>query len=112
MFRSIIVKGIEALLQESLLAASNYNVADAVLESVETTYSGIDWKQLAGYLLERTVLHGQRRANEMEEVIETLEELEIEPIMAQAIMDRIKSLANLNLTDTFENKSPKVKGSA
>ncbi len=72
MFRSIVVKGLEALFLECALASSRYGVTERVLESMRVGYPGIDWNQLAHYLLGRTAIHGERRAHEMEEVAETL----------------------------------------
>jgi len=78
MFRSIVVKGLEALLLESMLAASEYEVEARVLASLKETYPGIDWEKLSGYMIERVVSHGKRRAAEMREVAETLEGVGLE----------------------------------
>lgn len=95
MFRSIIVKGLEALFLECVMAASRYGVADKVLESVRVGYPGLDWKALANYLIGRTAIHGERRAHEMEEVARTLQSMGIEPIMADAAARRIASFGGL-----------------
>src|SRR3546814_8655716 len=89
MFRSIIVKGLEALFLECVLASSRYGVAERVLDSVGVGYPGLDWDKLAHYLIGRSALHGERRAHELVEVAETLKALGIEPIMAQAGARRI-----------------------
>ena len=106
MFRSIIIKGIESLLQESLLAASEYDAGELVLQSIQDSYSEINWKQLASYLLRRTTIHGKRRVQEMEQVIETLKDLNVEPIMAKAISNRLKKVAKLGLQYSFAGHSP------
>ena len=46
--------------------------------------SGINWSEVTDYMVGRVVVHGERRAREMEEVAETLRALGIEPIMAEA----------------------------
>ena len=43
MCRSVMVKGMEALLTESLLAARHYGVESAVLESLQDMFPGNDW---------------------------------------------------------------------
>lgn len=106
MFRSVMIKGMEALLQESVLAASEYGVADKVLESVGEGYPGMDWKALANYLIGRTAIHGERRSHEMLEVSETLRGMGIDPFMSEAAAKRIKSASNLGLRETFDNKAP------
>lgn len=89
MFRSIMVKGLEALFLECLLASSEYDVGDKVLEMVQEGYPGMDWKALANQLVARTAEHGARRADEMKEVAVTLRAMGIEPFMADAGAKRI-----------------------
>jgi len=107
MFRSIMIKGIEALLLETVLAASEYGIADRVLDSVEDGYPGINWTALATYLIGRTALHGERRAHEMEEVSATLSRLGVDPIMAKATAERIKWGGSWGLRETFGNQAPR-----
>ncbi len=106
MFRSIVVKGLEALFLECALASSRYGVTERVLESMRVGYPGIDWNQLAHYLLGRTAIHGERRAHEMEEVAETLKAMGIEPVMAGAAARRLLQCAKLGLKSRFKDKAP------
>ena len=87
MVRSVMVKGIEALTAEMLLAAQAAGVTDAVLNSL-----GGDWPQKADYNLDRMLAHGTRRAAEMEEVVATLTELGIEPLMTRGTVVRQRAL--------------------
>ena len=91
MFRSIMVKGMEALFLECLLASSEYGVGDKVLQMVQEGYPGMDWKALANNLVGRTAEHGARRADEMKEVAQTLRAMGIDPFMAAAAAQRIAS---------------------
>src|SRR5204862_1361331 len=84
MFRSVIYKGLEALIFECILGASQYGAESRVFASLAESFPGIDWKKLADYMVGRVVVHGERRAREMDEVARTVEELGIEPIMASA----------------------------
>ncbi len=79
MIRSVMIKGIEALTAECLLAAHASGLTDEVLSSL-----GENWPERANYNLERMLVHGNRRAAEMEEVCLTLEQLGITPRMSQA----------------------------
>lgn len=106
MFRSIIVKGLEALLLECVLGADRYGVADKVLASVGEGYPGIDWKKLADYFTGRTAIHGERRAHEMEEVAATLESLGIEPMMASAAAKRIHWGGGFGLKEIYGDTPP------
>ncbi len=88
MCRSVMVKGIEALLSESLLAARHYGVDDTVLTSLNDLFPGPDWHKLSRYMISRTMEHGKRRAEEMREVARTVEEAGLSPWMSLATVER------------------------
>src|SRR5262245_28431764 len=108
MFRSIIVKGLEALMLECVLAATPYGADERVFSSLAESFPGIDWQRLANYMVSRVVVHGERRAREMEEVAETLESLGIEPIMADAAARRQDWCARLGISKQFGPSGPKT----
>lgn len=85
MCRSVVIKGIEALAVESMLAARQFGAEEQVLASLNRTFPGIGWdKDLPDYLISRVAEHGRRRAAEMREVARTLSDVGIEPTMASA----------------------------
>jgi 3-hydroxyisobutyrate dehydrogenase-like beta-hydroxyacid dehydrogenase len=84
MCRSVIVKGMEALLGESLLAARRYGVEEAVLDSLGSLLAKDDWHAQARYMISRSLIHGRRRAEEMREVARTVVEAGFEPRMSSA----------------------------
>lgn len=88
MCRSVMIKGMEALLTESLLAARRYGVEATVLDSLGNLLPGPDWHRLSGYMISRSLQHGRRRAEEMREVAVTVNDAGIEPLMSQAIASR------------------------
>ncbi|MCI0487756.1 MAG: DUF1932 domain-containing protein [Blastocatellia bacterium] len=106
MCRSIMIKGLEALLFECVLGASRYGADERVFASLAESLPGIDWSKLADYMIGRVVEHGERRAREMEEVAETLRAAGVEPMMAEAIARRQEWGARLNLMETFEGRVP------
>lgn len=107
MFRSIVVKGLEALLFECVLGASRYDADERVFASLAETFPGIEWGKLADYMVGRVVEHGVRRAREMEEVAKTLHDIGVEPIMAEAIARRQEWGGKLNLSTAFEGEALK-----
>jgi len=109
MFRSIMIKGLEALFLESMLAASEYGVEARVLASLKETYPMLDWEKLSGYMIERVVSHGRRRAAEMREVAATLEGIGIEPLMAAATAARQQWLADLGVKAKSEDRATQVR---
>ena len=108
MCRSIVVKGVEALLAECVLAATPYEADDKVFASLQETWPGIDWKKLADYTMGRLVVHGERRAREMEEVAETLEAIGVDPIMSEATARRQHWSVQLDLKSRFGPDGPKT----
>lgn len=90
MCRSVIIKGLEALLTESLLTARHYAVEEAVIESLHNVLPGHDWRSLARYMISRSLLHGVRRAEEMREVAVTVDESGLSPWMSSACAERQK----------------------
>jgi len=109
MFRSIVVKGLEALLVESMTASAEYGVEDRVLASLQETWPGIDWQQLSGYMIERVVTHGKRRAAEMREVSETLASIGMDPTMAAATAERQQWVADLGVTAPSQDRAALVR---
>jgi 3-hydroxyisobutyrate dehydrogenase-like beta-hydroxyacid dehydrogenase len=106
MCRSIVVKGLEALMVECVLAATRFEADDLVFASLNESMPGIDWKALADYMTGRVVVHGERRAREMEEVAETLRAIGVDPIMAEATARRQDWVARLNLSAQFGSEGP------
>lgn len=106
MCRSIVIKGMEALLTECVLAASRFDAEERVFASLQQSYPGIQWKQVADYMVNRLTVHGQRRAHEMDEVAETLRSVGIEPIMAEATARRQEWSARLGLAAYFGPEGP------
>lgn len=97
MCRSVMIKGLEALVVECLLGARRYGVEDRVLASLEETFPQMKWDERADYLVSRVVVHGRRRAAEMREVATTLDEVGVTPFMASATaqcQDRIADLSS------------------
>jgi 3-hydroxyisobutyrate dehydrogenase-like beta-hydroxyacid dehydrogenase len=85
MCRSVMIKGLEALVIESYSTARAYGVEDHVLPTLQETFPSIDWSQQGGYFFSRVVQHGQRRAEEMREAANTVDEAGFDPIMSCAI---------------------------
>jgi 3-hydroxyisobutyrate dehydrogenase-like beta-hydroxyacid dehydrogenase len=89
MCRSIVIKGLEALTVESMLAARRFGAEREVLESLNGTFPSMGWTgKLPDYLISRAAEHGRRRAAEMREVARTLEDVDVVPTMAMATAER------------------------
>ena len=94
MCRSIMIKGLEALVIESYTTARAYGVEDQVLPTLRETFPGINWSEQGAYFFSRVAQHGQRRAEEMRESANTVREAGFEPVMAAAIAARQQWVAD------------------
>lgn len=101
MCRSIMIKGLEALVIESYATARHYGVEDQVLPTLAETFPGIDWNAQGAYFFSRVVQHGRRRAEEMRESAHTVAEAGMEPLMASAIAAKQQWVADLAAANAF-----------
>jgi 3-hydroxyisobutyrate dehydrogenase-like beta-hydroxyacid dehydrogenase len=97
MIRSVMVKGMESLVAECMLAGRRAGVEDIVLASLEKSWPGFGWRERASYNLDRMMVHGVRRAAEMREVALTIADLGIDNSMSHAITDWQQSIGDLGL---------------
>ena len=88
MCRSVMIKGLEALVIESYTTARQYGVEDYMIPTLAETFPSIDWQQTGAYFFSRVAQHGQRRAEEMREAANTVREAGFTPFMAAAIADK------------------------
>ncbi|MDH3239657.1 MAG: DUF1932 domain-containing protein [Alphaproteobacteria bacterium] len=106
MVRSIMIKGIESLTVECILAAVKAGIDDRILDSLEKSFPGMNWRRRAGYMMERVVMHGERRAAEMREVTTMLEDMGIGGTMASATAERQQWMADLAPAARFPDGLP------
>lgn len=100
MVRSIMMKGLEALVCECVLAGRRAGVDQEVLDSLEKTYPGFGWTERSAYMFERVMTHGLRRAAEMREVAKTVDDLGLAGGMARATVDWHQRIGALGLDAT------------
>ncbi len=97
MIRSVMVKGIEALTAECVLAADRADVLDEVLASLDASPPPAAWATRADYNLDRMLEHGLRRAAEMEEVVKTLDALGTGSAMTRGTVLRQREIGSLGV---------------
>jgi 3-hydroxyisobutyrate dehydrogenase-like beta-hydroxyacid dehydrogenase len=102
MCRSVMIKGLEALVIESYATARKYGVEDHVIPTLAETFPSIDWQQTGAYFFSRVVQHGKRRAEEMREAANTVQEAGFEPFMAAAIAQKHDWVAGLARDGVFD----------
>jgi 3-hydroxyisobutyrate dehydrogenase-like beta-hydroxyacid dehydrogenase len=108
MARSVMIKGMEALTAECLLAARAAGVEAAVLASLEASDPDIRWRERAAYALERVAVHGTRRAAEMREVAATVAALGLPAPMSAATADWQARIGALGLPADRDGLEPQA----
>ena len=102
MCRSVMIKGLEALVIESYATARAYGVEDHVLPTLAETFPSIDWSRQGAYFFSRVVQHGKRRAEEMREAANTVREAGFDPFMGTAIAGKQQWVADQAAAGVFE----------
>ncbi len=107
MCRSVMIKGLEAMVIESFTAARHYGVEDAVIASLYETFPAIDWEQHAAGFFRRVIEHGRRRSEEMFEVAVTVREAGLVPHSAAGTAERQAWVADLADAGLFGERGGK-----
>ncbi len=103
--RSVLMKGIEALTDEMLLAARHYGVDEIVLASAARTLAR-PWMDTVQSLMPSGAIHAKRRAEELDMSAEAVRDAGVDPIMATAVAARLRWKADLGLKEHFDGVTP------
>jgi 3-hydroxyisobutyrate dehydrogenase-like beta-hydroxyacid dehydrogenase len=102
--RSIVIKGMEALMVDLSLAGQKAGVLPAVLTSLTASYPGLDWAEILEVMPARVRRHGVRRAAELREVSRMMSELGLDGSLAQAIAARHEAFAEHRTVTTIQSR--------
>jgi 3-hydroxyisobutyrate dehydrogenase-like beta-hydroxyacid dehydrogenase len=106
--RSVMVKGLEALTAEMVLAASAAGVLDEVLASLDASEKAVSWRTRADYNLDRMLQHGRRRAAEMAESAAMLRDLGIAPLMTDNTVRRQQGFGDMGIVPVPDGLEAKL----
>lgn len=87
--RSIMIKGIEALVIDCARAARRWDVEKEVYASLRDTFPATDWAATAESMAARVARHGVRRAAEMREAAQMVEDLDVDPSLILSVADAL-----------------------
>lgn len=94
--RSVIAKGLEALLVECVLGARRYAIDEAVLHSFGRFMDSRPFEEIANFFLVSDVIHAERRAQEARMSVNALEEAGVDAIMTRATAERLEWVSRLD----------------
>lgn len=104
MLRSIFSKGVECLLLEMLLAARKAGVDEYLWNDIVDFMTNHSFRGVAENWIKTHPLACVRRYHEMEQVLETLSDLDIEPVMTAGTTDFFKRSVDLCIGQGFLHK--------
>ena len=103
--RSVVMKGLEALLLECLIGARRYGIEDAVLESLGKTLAK-PFDQVVQGVLTTNAIHAGRRAEEAAMSAETLADVGLDSFVTRAVAERLRWVAELGMKEHFGGAVP------
>jgi 3-hydroxyisobutyrate dehydrogenase-like beta-hydroxyacid dehydrogenase len=104
MLRSVVTKGMEALIIEAMTAAALAGVRREAWKGICGPMDATVFSKFADMCIMTDVLHAERRAIEMDGAAETVRDLGLDPLMAEATAARLRASASLGLKSEFAKK--------
>ena len=108
MLRSIFSKGVECLLLEMLVAGKRAGVAEYLWEDIVGFMTKHPFQGVAENWIKTHPGASERRYHEMEQVLETIKELDLEPIMTRGTTEFFRQSVESGLAAHFERKPENV----
>ena len=105
MCRSVVVKGLEAIVVDGFTAARRYGVEREVIAYLAEAFPGLDWEAEARNFYERMMRHGRRRGEEMQESAATLRAAGIDPALPAATAARQFAIARTAVGTTSDERA-------
>jgi 3-hydroxyisobutyrate dehydrogenase-like beta-hydroxyacid dehydrogenase len=106
LLRSVFLKGRDALILEMMLAARRHGLEDTVVQSIDTPAERVGFPALVERVLCSLAVHAGRRAEELAETTQILEQAGIDPALSQAGAQALRELAGLRLSEVFGDTRP------
>ena len=104
--RSLCMKGMAAVVMETLEAAVTLGIADRVVPGICKTLEECTFEQTLDRLSVGTALHAARRTAELSGCMEMLRDAGIDSTVAEAASKKHDLIAKLNLKERFAEKPP------
>lgn len=99
--RSVVMKGLEALLHECAVGSERYGIRAEVLETISEFMDERPFAETAKFLLRSGVIHAGRRAGEAAMATEALAEAGVDAVMTRATAQTLRTIADLGLKEHF-----------
>ncbi len=104
MLRSIFSKGLEALLIEFLIAGKRAGIGDDLWKDISELMTNNPFEQIASNWVQSHTIAYERRYHEMVQVVNTMKEIGIEPLMTSATETFFKRSLSVGFREKFPQK--------
>jgi 3-hydroxyisobutyrate dehydrogenase-like beta-hydroxyacid dehydrogenase len=106
LLRSVYMKGRDALVAETMLAARRHGLEQELLPTISGPGEEVSFAALAERVLCSLALHAGRRAAELEGSERLLEAVGVEPLVTAAAAGRLRAIADMGLRERFSGQRP------
>ncbi len=100
LLRSIVYKGIAAVIWEAMEAGKAFNEEDYIREQISSVIGGND--ELIDRFIEGSYSHAERRIHEMEAVVAMLADKNMQSLMSAAARENLEKILKNKLKDTYD----------
>jgi len=104
MLRSIFSKGVEALLLEMLVAAKRADIETDLWEDITKFMAAKPFDKIGDNWMRSHAVAHERRYYEMLQVVETMKELNVEPVMSERTAAYFKQSLDMGMSKSFPEK--------
>jgi 3-hydroxyisobutyrate dehydrogenase-like beta-hydroxyacid dehydrogenase len=108
LLRSVLMKGLAALLLESLEAAERYGITDALTADMARFIDGRPFDDLMKRWVCGTAVHAERRVHEMTEAATLLKSLGASSRMTRSTRGMLQSIVDMGLRERFGGREPRT----
>lgn len=101
LIRSVLMKGLAALLLETMEAARRRNILDEVIEDSSVTFNDIPFQKIIKRYIGGTAVHCERRIHEMKECLELLREMDSSDRTTRNTIAMLRDMVKIGMPEKF-----------
>lgn len=101
LIRSVLMKGLAALLLETMEAARRRNILDEVIEDSSVTFNDIPFQKIIKRYVGGTAVHCERRIHEMKECLELLHEMDSSDRTTRNTIAMLRDMVKMGMPEKF-----------
>lgn len=104
MFKSVLSKGMIALITETVFCTEKYGLTEMVLHDLINTINMMSFDGFCNYVVTQASVHHARLAREMDEAVKTLESIGENSIMTSAVKAKFEWMTEMDFASHFAER--------